>query len=190
MTLSTLIKKSISGRVALIGLSLLAPVSGASAATFGFSFSNVDGPVSGTVSGTIELPDAALTTDGIYAATALSVTSAPAALGYTLPVIGTFPSLGPNAFNVVGGNIILSGTQFARSQFVVTGSPNANAFGLNSPLGTLFGTNGVADASSGVLDSNNSTLTFTRATSVPEPGTILGLVTVGALGALARKRKG
>jgi len=29
-----------------------------------------------------------------------------------------------------------------------------------------------------------------RATSVPEPGTILGLVTVGALGALARKRKG
>ncbi|MBC1194917.1 PEP-CTERM sorting domain-containing protein, partial [Microcystis aeruginosa BLCCF158] len=47
----------------------------------------MDGPVSGTVSGTIELPDAALTTDGIYAATALSVTSAPAALGYTLPVI-------------------------------------------------------------------------------------------------------
>jgi hypothetical protein len=36
----------------------------------------------------------------------------------------------------------------------VTGSPNA--FGLNSPLGTLFGTNGVADASSGVLDSNDS----------------------------------
>lgn len=188
MTLSTLIKKSIGGRVALIGLSLLAPVSGASAATFGFSFSNVDGPVSGTVSGTIELPDAALTTDGIYAATALSVTSAPAALGYTLPVIGTFPSLGPNAFNVVGGNIILSGTQFARGQLFVTGSPNA--FGLNSALGTLFGTNGVGDASSGVLDSNNSTLTFTRATSVPEPGTILGLVTVGALGALARKRKG
>ncbi|MBC1198376.1 PEP-CTERM sorting domain-containing protein, partial [Microcystis aeruginosa BLCCF158] len=90
--------------------------------------------------------------------------------------------------NVVGGNIILSGTQFARGQLFVTGSPNA--FGLNSPLGTLFGTNGVADASSGVLDSNNSTLTFTRATSVPEPGTILGLVTVGALGALARKRKG
>jgi hypothetical protein len=41
-----------------------------------------------------------------------------------------------------------------------------------------------------VTKSHNSTLTFTRATSVPEPGTILGLVTVGALGALARKRKG
>ncbi|MFM6633637.1 MAG: PEP-CTERM sorting domain-containing protein, partial [Microcystis panniformis] len=67
------------------------------------------------------------------------------------------------------------------------GSPNG--CGFNSPLGSRFGSIGVGDASSGVLDSNSSTLTFTRATSVPEPGTIFGLVTVGALACIIHESR-
>ena len=55
----------------------------ANAATFNFSFSNEDGAVPGTVEGTIELPDGY----GIFAASNLTVTSAPVALGFTLPTM-------------------------------------------------------------------------------------------------------
>jgi hypothetical protein len=61
----------------------------ANAATLTFSFMNEEGPVAGTVEGEIELPDE----DGTFAATAVTITSAPAALGYTLPI----DALGGNA---------------------------------------------------------------------------------------------
>ncbi len=66
--------------------SLLSFVESANAIQYTFSFSNDSGPVNGTVSGTIELPGAAATVDGTYAATSVLVTSAPVALGWTTPL--------------------------------------------------------------------------------------------------------
>ena len=82
----------------------------AQAATFNFSFSNVDGPVSGTVQGTIGLPDG----NGTFAATLVIVTSAPAALGYTFPynVLADLTSIFANSFTLSGGAIIANNGLF------------------------------------------------------------------------------
>ena len=100
------LKSSLCYSVALatVATATLAPV--ASAATFNFSFSNVTGPVNGTVQGTLTLPDG----DGTNAATSLIVTSAPAALGYTLPfdVMANLTNLLSNSFTVSGGVITAS----------------------------------------------------------------------------------
>ncbi|MGB5596147.1 MAG: hypothetical protein WBM62_19225 [Crocosphaera sp.] len=74
---------ALAGATVLAAATVVGSANVANAATFGFSFSNVDGPVNGTVEGTIELPDG----DGTFAATSVFVTSAPAALGYTTPLI-------------------------------------------------------------------------------------------------------
>jgi len=70
---------------------------------FNFSFSNVDGPAAGTVQGTFTLPDG----DGIFSASAATITSAPAALGYTTPLPLDFVNgtLFENTFTVVAGQI-------------------------------------------------------------------------------------
>ncbi|MEA5508410.1 PEP-CTERM sorting domain-containing protein [Crocosphaera sp. UHCC 0190] len=135
----------------------------ANAATFGFSFSNVNGAVNGIVEGTIELPDG----DGTFAATSVFVTSAPAALGYTTPfdVLANFPSVNANSFTVAGGTIdALNSSFLARSA--------TEALVLNFPgVGTFLNVVGTASTLSGVNDSNSSTLTYS---AVPEPLTILG----------------
>ncbi|MFM7713952.1 MAG: PEP-CTERM sorting domain-containing protein, partial [Microcystis sp.] len=80
MSLKKYFNKPLTVALATVATATLAQ--SASAATFNFSFSNVQGPVSGTVQGTLTLPDG----DGTnLAATSLIVNSAPAAPGYTLP---------------------------------------------------------------------------------------------------------
>lgn len=151
----------------------------ASAATFNFSFSNVDGTVSGTVQGTITLPDG----DGTFAATSVIVTSAPAALGYTLPydALANLTTPVTNSFTVSGGAITAS--NFARQN-------STDALSLALPgLGSLFNVRGSASTTSGVLDSSNSTLTFSSPAPVPEPATVLGLLSVAGVGLLGKRQK-
>ncbi|NET74722.1 PEP-CTERM sorting domain-containing protein [Okeania sp. SIO1F9] len=171
-------------------------VSAASAATFGFSFSNENGIVNGTVEGTIELIESPVRDDR-FLATSVIVTSSPD-LGYNLP-LNIFTDINQpdaNIFAVVGGEInalaffSTNGTEglFLRLLPVITetGSEFIGFAGLTSV--------GDPNLFFGVVDLDASTLTFTSLSTtipetVPEPGTILGLLTVGSLGALTRKRE-
>ena len=179
------LKSSLCYSVALatVATATLAPV--ASAATFNFSFSNVGGPVSGTVQGTLTLPDG----DGTnLAATSVIVTSAPAALGYTLPfdVLANFSGVG-NSFTVSGG--VITASSFAAQ------NNNADTLALNflpGILGSAFSVQGGGgNILSGVLDVNSTTLTYSPAapTTVPEPATVLGLLSVAGVGLLCKGRK-
>ncbi|TRT87638.1 MAG: PEP-CTERM sorting domain-containing protein [Microcystis aeruginosa Ma_AC_P_19900807_S299] len=175
------LKSSLCYSVALATVATATLAQSASAAIFNFSFSNVQGPVNGTVQGTLTLPDG----DGTnLAATSVIVTSAPAALGYTLPfdVLANFTSVFDNRFTVSGGVI-------TASSFGAQDDPFTSAFTLNfspSIVGSLFNVLGLQEESSGVVDVNSTTLTFTP---VPEPATVLGLLSVAGVGLLCKGRK-
>lgn len=158
----------------------------AHAITFNFSFSNENGPISGTVEGTIELPDG----DGTFAATSVFVTSAPVALlGYD-PTGFDFTSFSvfENSFTVTGGNIDSANSSFFG---LFDGS---TALGLNSLFagGATFldVLNGGDFGATGLQDADSSTLSYSSpsATPVPEPMTILGSVVALGIGT-AFKRK-
>ncbi|GEA27198.1 hypothetical protein MiAbW_01758 [Microcystis aeruginosa NIES-4325] len=173
--------KPLTVALATVATATLAPV--ASAATFNFSFGNVTGPVSGTVQGTLTLPDG----DGTNAATSLIVTSAPSALGYTLPldVLANLTNLVSNSFTVSGG--VITASSFAAQN-------SGAALTLNffpGTIGSVFTVQGSAAAFSGVVDLNSTTLTFTPTvpTTVPEPATVLGLLSVAGVGLLCKGRK-
>ncbi len=139
------------------------------AAVFSFSFSDVSGAVSGTVSGLITLPDG----DGTFPATSLTITSGPAALGYTYPVdaMVLFPEQVLNSFTVVGGEIDALLSTFGRQSA-------QNAVTLNFlNLGSLLTPINASIASSGVVDPTNSTLVYSPvASTVPESGSCFWLV--------------
>ncbi len=147
----------------------------AQAANFSFSFSNVEGLTPGTVAGTIVLGDG----NGTFAATAITITSTPATLGYTDPidVFSYFNNVSVNNFVVSNGQI-----DFTNSSFAAVNSTFSSIFALNydSPsFGSLLTVKDNDNTSSGVLDQNNKTL----ASAVPEPLTILGAMTAAGFGA-------
>jgi len=146
--------------------------------TYQFSFSNVDGATPGTVIGLIDLPDG----DGTFAATALSVTSAPPALGYTLPldVFTAMPTNYANSFTVSGGLITASsfGRQNATDYFTL----EFLAFG------SLLNVAGTSIPEGGVRDGSSSTLVFAV---VPEPSTLaLGATGLACVACGAARRRG
>ncbi|MEA5536195.1 PEP-CTERM sorting domain-containing protein [Crocosphaera sp. XPORK-15E] len=168
------------GATVLAAATVVGSANVANAATFGFSFSNVNGAVNGIVEGTIELPDG----DGTFAATSVFVTSAPAALGYTTPfdVLANFPILGANSFTVAGGTIDALNSSFLAQN-------PTEALVLNFPgVGTFLNVVGTASVLIGVNDTNNSTLTYSAsAATTPEPSTIVALAMLGS-GLLLSKR--
>ena len=77
----------------------------AHAASFNFSFSNVNGAVSGTVEGLITLPDG----DGSFAASQVDILAYPAALGLgPAPINAMAAGTYDNLFTVSGGQITSS----------------------------------------------------------------------------------
>jgi len=165
--------------------SVLTSVTVANAATFNFSFSNEDGPVNGTVSGTITLPDG----NGTFPASNITVTSAPAALGYTLPfnVFAGLPNIIQNTFTVVGGMI-----NNAVSVFGAQNDSTLGSFAFNFPtFGTLASILDNGSPSSGVLDSDNSTLVYSSnaPATTPEPTSVITLIGIGVLGVASKLKK-
>ena len=161
------------GVIALLASTLaIAPT--ASALSYTFSFSNENGSVPGTVQGTFDLPDG----DGTFAATSVFVTSAPAALGYTLPfdAFANFPNVFVNSFQVVGGNIVLAGSSLAIQN--ATSALTLNFF--NGTFGSLLTISGSGPVT-GVRDLDSSTLIFSPATPIPfEFNPALGIGLLGA----------
>ncbi|MDY7005676.1 MAG: PEP-CTERM sorting domain-containing protein [Cyanobacteriota bacterium] len=165
-------------------IATLTAVSGASAATFGFSFSNEDGLVNGIVEGTIELPDG----DGLFAATDVTITSFPNGLGLNAPINILASDFIENVFSVVAGEIDIANTSFLGLINDFTALSFSNSIFDGSTF--LDALNGEDLGATGVRDADSSTLTFTSpSATTPEPGTILGLLAVGSLDALTRKRK-
>ncbi len=156
-------------------------ISPTKAATFNFSFSNVQSSANGTVEGRIELPDG----DGIFAATSVLITSAPSELGYSFPLDSFNLSGGilQNTFTVIDGMIDSTNSRFFnvfpgfRNAFAL----NTNGFGfrgvsfLDNSTGSFFG------FPRGVVDATSSTLTYSSI-SVPEPTSIFSFLTLGILG--------
>jgi hypothetical protein len=144
---------------------------------FNFSFNNTAGPVNGTVSGTLDLPDG----NGTFAATSMKINSAPAALGYTQPVdvLSYFPNVFSNSFTVSNGTI-------TASSFGATN--NTEGFNLNivpGSFGSLLSKVNNYSPFSGVQDINSTTLTYSPVpTPVPfdiGPGAILPTIPILAL---------
>ncbi|WP_168653550.1 hypothetical protein, partial [Dolichospermum sp. UHCC 0299] len=143
---------------------------------FNFSFDNTVGPVNGTVSGTLDLPNG----NGTFAATSVKINSAPAALGYTQPVdvLSYFPFPSLNSFTVFNDTI-------TSSNFLAYNT--AEMLALNvvpGSLGSLLSPVGTGQAFSGVVDIYSTTLTYTPATPVPfdtTPGAMLSTIPVLAL---------
>ena len=144
---------------------------------FNFSFNNTAGPVNGTVSGTLNLPDG----NGTFAATSMKINSAPAALGYTQPVdvLSYFPNVFSNSFTVSNGTITAS--SFGASN-------NSEGFALNflpGVYGSVLSPVGEVDPFSGVVDINSTTLTYSPVpVPVPfdiGPGAILPTIPILAL---------
>ncbi|WP_353931365.1 hypothetical protein WJM97_01830 [Okeanomitos corallinicola TIOX110] len=182
MKLSQILPLVVGGAVAGMVLSGASP---AQALSYTFSFSNVEGTVPGTVSGTIVLPDG----DGTSAATSVLITSAPGGLGYDPTGFDFVSNTVENLFVVSGGNI-----DAANSAFI--GFFNGGtALSLKNTLadGSTFldALNGSNLGATGVRDASSATLTY-GAASTPVPfDTPAGqaMATVGSLFALGLMRQ-
>jgi hypothetical protein len=162
----------------------------ARAGLYNFSFSNVEGPVAGSVQGTLVLPDG----DGVFSASSLIVTSAPASLGYTLPfnILANFTSVLENAFLVNGGAIDVHQSSF--TAYFADG-PDGSALSLSGTAfsgtpGSLFNSQLTANVTTGVFNGNNSILVFASASGpAPAPGPVPLLGSLAAFGYSRKLRK-
>lgn len=180
------LKSLTSGLGASVVVSVIALADGVNAATFTFSFMNVDGLVDGTVEGTVELPDG----DGSFVATAVTITSFPAALGLPpAPIDALAVNVIENQFSVVGGTIDIADTSFIG---LINGSV---ALSLSNSIadGSTFldASSGGNSGATGVRDADNSTLFFSSDTvvSTPEPTSIFMLAGLGILGMTTKLKK-
>jgi len=162
---------------AFVGLGIGNPVQ---AATYTFSFSNVNGAVNGTVDGSIVLPNG----NGTFAASSVTIDTYPAALNLGPPPIDSFPAgIFANSFTASGGDITSGefggGINGSTDLFIAFG-------GIGSGLDLL---NCRCEATSGVHDSSNSTLAFAPA-ATPLPAALPLFATgLGALSLLGWRRK-
>ena len=168
--------------LATVATATLAPV--ASAATFNFSYTSSTGTITATVDGTLQ-PDNNTVFVSSISNTTFHGSPAPA-LPFVVPFIG---SLAPQAVLSLDG----SGLDFVAcdNTFCV------NGFGFLPPgviapftvfaSGTSYGASSGASSEPFILA--NYSLTTAAPTTVPEPATVLGLLSVAGVGLLCKRRK-
>ena len=165
----------------------------ASAGTFDFSFSNVDGLTPGTVSGTVTLPDG----DGTFGATDILIDMFPPSLGYGGPIVlADFSIILENSFTVAGGVVnplvggffgIFPGDSSAFALFSDGGpsapfsAPGDSSF-LDLQPADFFGADGVGDT-------NSATVVLSPVTPTPIPLPAPALLLIGGLSGLGLMRR-
>lgn len=141
----------------------------ANAATFEFTFNNANNSPPGIVTGLITgLPENGV----VQPASSVTVTSNTGGFGLGEYVIGA--AVTSNAFSTVNGNITFA-------NFLST-KPGGNTLRL-----TTLGNGGGLSVIPGPLI-NFGSLTFRRVREVPEPTAVIGLLGLGTLGLLARRK--
>jgi hypothetical protein len=174
------LKSSLCYSVALatVATTTLAPV--ASAATFNFSYTSSLGTITATVDGTLQ-PDNNTVLVSSISNTTFNGSPAPA-----LPLIGSY--LNSILASVITGQAVLSldgsGLDFIACD--TTACPSAFGFlpaGILAPV-DLFGSSGGYGSVVEPFVITNYSLT-----TVPEPATVLGLLSVAGVGLLCKGRK-
>jgi hypothetical protein len=144
------------------------------------------GAIAGDVCGLIELPDG----DGTFAATSVTVTSAPAAFTYFTPTFnwvgdgGGAPASSFNSFTVTGGSITDLSFFGLFNDSTALGLSNDEDDGSSS-LDLLDAVNFGA---TGVRDADSSTLSTSALAPIPLPaGMVLLLGGLGMIGVVRRR---
>lgn len=155
---------------------------------FGFSFSNEDGPSIGTVEGTVVLPEGDGENLEALSVTVDSIISL--SLNYQTPVDFTqlepaFPSpfnFSVNSFTVEDGEIVKEESVFTKAVFTPLERRVAFEIG-NGPLdASLLNVAGSPSDDTGIIDSDDSTLSYTSTSSEPVPFEAEGAMGLVALG--------
>ena len=173
------LKSSLCYSVALatVATATLAPV--ASAATFNFSYTSSLGTITATVDGTLQ-PDNNTVFVSSISNTTFNGSAAPA-----LPFVGSFA--GVISSGSVTGQAVLSldgsGLDFAACDTTLCDN---NGFGF---LASTFASIGSYGSVNEPFVITNYSLTPAGTTTVPEPATVLGLLSVAGVGLLCKGRK-
>ena len=181
------LKSSLCYSVALatVATATLAPV--ASAATFNFSYTSSLGTITATVDGTLQ-PDNNRVFVSSISNTTFNGSPAPA-----LPLIGSYLNSILAGGGVVTGQAVLSldgsGLDFIACE--TTACPSSFGFlpaGIIFPVDLFVSDGGYGSVSEPFVITNYS-LTPAGTTTVPEPATVLGLLSVAGVGLLCKGRK-
>ena len=173
------LKSSLCYSVALatVATATLAPV--ASAATFNFSYTSSAGTITATLDGTLQ-PDNNTVFVSSISNTTFNGSAAPA-----LPFVGSFA--GVISSGSVTGQAVLSldgsGLDFAACDTTLCDN---NGFGF---LASTFASIGSYGSVNEPFVITNYSLTPAGTTTVPEPATVLGLLSVAGVGLLCKGRK-
>ena len=178
------LKSSLCYSVALatVATATLAPV--ASAATFNFSYTSSAGTITATVDGTLQLDNNTVFVSSI-SNTTFNGSPAPA-----LPLTGSFVAFVPGSLT---GQAVLS-LDGSGLDFIACNTTNCNdgfgflPAGFGSPVDLFASGAGYGSVREPFVITNYS-LTPAGTTTVPEPATVLGLLSVAGVGLLCKGRK-
>ena len=175
------LKSSLCYSVALatVATATLAPV--ASAATFNFSYTSSAGTITATVDGTLQLDNNTVFVSSI-SNTTFNGSPAPA-----LPLTGSY--LNSIFASVITGQAVLS-LDGSGLDFIACNTTNCNdGFGF-LPAGIIAPVDLFASAGGyGITGLELFVLANYSLTTVPEPATVLGLLSVAGVGLLCKGRK-
>ncbi|MCA2630329.1 MULTISPECIES: PEP-CTERM sorting domain-containing protein [unclassified Microcystis] len=184
MSLKKYFNKPLTVALATVATATLAPV--ASAATFNFSYTSSLGTITATVDGTLQ-PDNNTVFVSSISNTTFNGSAAPA-----LPFVGSFA--GVISSGSVTGQAVLSldgsGLDFTACDTTLCDN-NGFGFrpaGFGSPVELFASGAGYGSVSEPFVITNYS-LTPAGTTTVPEPATVLGLLSVAGVGLLCKGRK-
>jgi hypothetical protein len=184
MSLKKSFNKPLTVALATVATATLAPV--ASAATFNFSYTSSLGTITATVDGTLQ-PDNNTVFVSSISNTTFNGSPAPA-----LPLLGSAFDWSVNNFPTGQAVLSLDGSGLDFIACNTTDCGGADAFAFLPPglfAAEVFIASPAYGASFELFVLANYSLTTAAPTTVPEPATVLGLLSVAGVGLLCKRRK-